>query len=89
VVESADAAALFREPRHPYTQALISAVPEPDPDNRRTRIVLSGEPPNPESPPSGCAFHPRCPQAMSRCKTEAPAAREIGAGPHLVNCHLY
>ncbi|MGH6932727.1 MAG: ABC transporter ATP-binding protein [Dongiaceae bacterium] len=90
VVEDADATALFGQARHPYTQALISAVLETDPDQRRQRIVLSGDPPSPESPPPGCPFHPRCPQAMARCKTDAPATRAIGAGTaHQVSCHLY
>ena len=87
IVESGPAKALCREPRHPYTQALISAVPVVDPDSKRKRIVLSGDVPSPINPPAGCPFHPRCPVAESRCRTEVPALREAGAGRQ-VACHL-
>ena len=87
VVESGPAAAVVRTPRHPYTQALISAVPEIDEQLQRPRIVLSGELPSPINPPSGCPFHPRCPVAEARCKDEAPALREIVPG-HWAACHL-
>jgi oligopeptide/dipeptide ABC transporter ATP-binding protein len=87
IVESADAAALFAASRHPYTQALISAVPEPDPDSRRQRMVLAGDLPNPEAPPPGCPFHPRCPRSMERCKSEPPVLRDIETN-HRVSCHL-
>ena len=91
IVETADTEALYRNPSHPYTRALISAVPLPDPTRRRERIVLKGDIPNPEHPPAGCRFHPRCPFIMERCRTEFPAARELGSPgrPHPVNCHLY
>ena len=91
IVENAPAEALFSGPAHPYTQALISAVPEPDPDARRARVVLEGEMPNPENPPSGCRFHPRCPKAMDLCRSAEPPEKDIGAGrrSHLVSCHLY
>jgi oligopeptide transport system ATP-binding protein len=87
IVESADAAELLHRPLHPYTQALISAVPVLDPDSRRKRIILSGEVPSPINPPSGCAFHPRCPWAEPRCKSIAPALREVRPG-HKAACHL-
>ena len=91
IVETSDTESLYGRPSHPYTEALISAVPQPDPEARRARIVLGGDIPNPESPPPGCPFHPRCPRAMDRCRTEAPAPRDIGpAGrPHQVACHLH
>jgi len=88
IVELAERDALFRQPRHPYTQALISAIPLPDPvaQRARRRIILAGEIPSPARPPSGCAFHTRCPMATARCRSEAPALlpREGGA---LVACH--
>ncbi|MSU21535.1 MAG: dipeptide ABC transporter ATP-binding protein [Pedosphaera sp.] len=87
VVELATAKAICRSPRHPYTQALISAVPVVDPDAKRSRIFLPGEVPSPIDPPSGCPFHPRCPIAEARCKTEAPPLRELAPG-HRVACHL-
>ncbi len=95
IVETGAAADLYAAPAHPYTQALISAIPEPDPDpdpNRpRQRIVLGGDVPNPEHPPTGCPFHPRCPKAMPVCAAEMPAAKNLGGEqrPHLVRCHLY
>ena len=91
VVETADTDDLYARPAHPYTQALISAIPQPEPERRRERIVLGGDVPNPEAPPPGCPFHPRCPKAMPRCRSEAPEPRDIGTPerPHLVSCHLY
>jgi oligopeptide/dipeptide ABC transporter ATP-binding protein len=91
IVDLADTADLYGQQSHPYTEALISAAPEPDPDRRRQRIVLSGDPPSPESPPPGCPFHPRCPKVMERCHSEVPAERDIGRNGrrHLVRCHLY
>ena len=86
MVELAPTDELFRAPRHPYTAALLSAVPEPDPRLRGKRIVLQGEVANPASPPSGCYFHPRCPYAIDVCRTEAPAWQEISRG-HFVGCH--
>ncbi len=88
IVEQADRDALFREAAHPYTKALLAAAPVHDPERRRARAFLPGELPSPFSPPSGCAFHPRCPQAMPRCREEAPELREIAPG-HLASCHLY
>ena len=87
IVELAGAKSLIREPQHPYTQALISAVPEVDPDSKRQRIVLPGDVPSPIHPPSGCPFHPRCPVAVDRCRTEPPPLREI-APAHFAACHL-
>jgi oligopeptide/dipeptide ABC transporter ATP-binding protein len=91
LVEMGDAATIYEEPAHPYTQALLSAIPQPDPERRRKRIVLAGDVPSPEHPPAGCPFHPRCPQAMERCRTEIPLERNLGtpAHPRLVRCHLY
>jgi oligopeptide transport system ATP-binding protein len=88
VVEMAEAKTLLRAPKHPYTQALISAVPEVDVDSRRRRIVLPGDVPSPIRPPSGCRFHPRCPVAeWPRCREESPALREVAPG-HWAACHL-
>ncbi|TAL06173.1 MAG: dipeptide ABC transporter ATP-binding protein [Verrucomicrobia bacterium] len=87
VVELAEAKEVIRAPKHPYTQALISAIPEIDPDTKRKRIVLPGDVPSPIDPPSGCPFHPRCPVAEARCKSEVPALREISSGHHAA-CHL-
>ncbi|MNU07658.1 dipeptide transporter ATP-binding subunit [compost metagenome] len=66
----------------------MSAVPVPNPGQKKQRIVLTGDVPNPETPPTGCAFHPRCPYAMDRCKSEAPELRTLDTG-HQVSCHLY
>ena len=86
MVELAETEALFSTPRHPYTAALLSAVPEPDPRLRSQRIVLQGEVANPAAPPSGCYFHPRCPYAVEACRTETPAWRELAPG-RFVSCH--
>src|SRR2546425_128021 len=86
IVELAETDALFSTPRHPYTAALLSAAPEPDPRTRPRRIVLQGEVANPASPPSGCYFHPRCPYAIEVCRTQTPAWQEISPG-HVVGCH--
>ena len=89
VVEIADRQALYEDPLHPYTRALLSAVPIPDPalEARREHTVLRGEVPSPLNPPSGCVFHPRCPRAEARCSAEVPALREIKAGHHGA-CHF-
>jgi oligopeptide transport system ATP-binding protein len=89
IVELADRNALYEEPLHPYTQALLSAVPIPDPkiEAKRKRMVVRGEVPSPLNPPSGCVFHPRCPIAVSRCSAEIPPLREIRPG-HWAACHL-
>jgi peptide/nickel transport system ATP-binding protein len=87
IVELAEARALIREPKHPYTQALISAVPVVDPVSKRRRIILPGDVPSPIHPPAGCPFHPRCPIAEARCRVEVPSLRELGPG-HWAACHL-
>ncbi|MFT4690296.1 MAG: ABC transporter ATP-binding protein [Verrucomicrobiia bacterium] len=87
VVEQGSAAEVVDSPKHPYTQALISAVPSFDADEQRTRIRLPGEVPSPIDPPAGCPFHPRCPAAVEQCKTAVPALRDLGEG-RLVACHL-
>jgi oligopeptide transport system ATP-binding protein len=87
IVEAGEARTTCRSPKHPYTQALISAVPVVDPDSKRRRIILSGDVPSPIHPPGGCPFHPRCPVAEPRCKTDVPALREIEPN-HWAACHL-
>ena len=86
MVELAETEALFSAPKHPYTAALLSAVPEPDPRTRSRRIVLQGEVANPAAPPSGCYFHPRCPYAIDVCRDQAPTWQEI-APARFVACH--
>lgn len=86
LVEIAETEELFTHPKHPYTQALLSAVPLPDPKNKTNRIVLEGEIPNPGNPPTGCHFHPRCQYCQERCKNDIPAMSEISEG-HFVSCH--
>jgi oligopeptide/dipeptide ABC transporter ATP-binding protein len=87
IVEMADRHALFASPQHPYTQALLSAVPVPDPGAKPQRVILQGEVPSPIKPPSGCHFHTRCPYAEERCRTETPLLRELRPG-HYAACHL-
>jgi len=87
IVELAPTRELFEHPLHPYTEALMSAVPRPDPKARRQRILLKGDVANPADPPSGCYFHPRCRYAGAECSTEAPQMREVEPG-HFVSCHL-
>ena len=87
IVESGPARSVVQNPLHPYTKALVSAVPQIDPQTRRQRIILPGEMPSPIHPPQGCPFHPRCPIAESRCRSEPPAWREI-APAHFASCHL-
>ena len=88
IVEYADKETLFRRPLHPYTEALLAAVPIPDPKIKRVKRVLQGDVPSPVNPPPGCAFHTRCPHAMARCREEAPKLVEISPG-NLVACHLH
>ncbi len=85
-VEQAATAELFARPKHPYTRALLGAVPVPDPENPGGRASVAGEVPSALSPPSGCAFHPRCPHAQPRCADEAPELREVDGS--LVRCHF-
>ena len=91
IVETAASEELFARPSHPYTEALISAVPQSEPARRSDRIVLKGEMPDPENPPPGCPFHPRCPKAMDLCSSATPNEINIGSEdrPHFVRCHLY
>lgn len=87
IVELADKNEIFDNPLHPYTKALMSAIPVPDPTRKRERIILSGDLPSPSNPPSGCKFRTRCPMACDKCAKEAPEYRDIGGG-HFVACHL-
>jgi oligopeptide/dipeptide ABC transporter ATP-binding protein len=86
IVETADAQALFAAPRHPYSRALLSAIPVPKPRAKRSRIVLQGEMPSALDPPSGCRFHTRCPYVIDRCRIEVPQLLTDGAG-HATACH--
>lgn len=87
LVELADRIELYRNPQHPYTQALLSAIPVPNPKLRRERIILAGDVPSPLNPPSGCRFHPRCPVAIEVCSQVEPPLIDLGGG-HLAACHL-
>jgi peptide/nickel transport system ATP-binding protein len=88
LVEIADKKSIYQEPLHPYTQALISAIPEPDPRKKKERIVLQGDVPSPVNPPSGCPFHTRCPVAKEECSIQKPSLKEVKPG-HKVACLLY
>ena len=88
VVEMGPRDTLYFDAKHPYTQALLSAAPSPEPGRRRRRIILKGDVPSPVSPPAGCRFHPRCPQAIARCAVEAPPLQPLGDG-RVVACHLH
>jgi len=88
IVELAEKRALFSAPKHPYTEALLSAVPLPDPAAKRERIILSGDVPSPIRPPAGCRFHTRCPHAFDRCRAEEPPLKAVAPG-HLAACHLH
>ncbi len=87
IVEVADRDAIFANPRHPYTRALISAAPLPDPRARREKLVIEGDVPSPQNPPPGCHFHTRCPFAVARCRVDSPALRTLKDG-RLAACHL-
>jgi oligopeptide/dipeptide ABC transporter ATP-binding protein len=88
IVEQSDCDTLFKRPAHPYTQALLSAIPIPNPRKKSQRIILEGDVPSPINPPSGCRFHTRCPAVFSRCKETLPQLTEVEPG-HYVACHLY
>ena len=88
LVETGETKDIFSNPLHPYTQALFSAIPMPDPNLKRNRIILEGSIPSPANPPKGCKFHTRCSKCMEKCKTEAPQPKDMGNG-HVVRCHLY
>jgi oligopeptide transport system ATP-binding protein len=88
MVELSNSETLYEKPLHPYTQALLSAVPVPDPDFKRETILLQGDIPSPSNPPSGCTFHTRCPHATEICKQKVPEFKEHQPG-HYVACHLY
>jgi oligopeptide/dipeptide ABC transporter ATP-binding protein len=87
IVELTDRRSLFRNPQHPYTEALLSAVPLPDPKAKKKRIILAGDVPSPITPPPGCRFHTRCPYAEERCREEEPLMKQVQPGHH-VACHL-
>lgn len=87
IVEMADKNEIFDNPMHPYTKALMSAIPVPDPTRKRERIILSGDLPSPANPPSGCKFRTRCPYAKDQCASQAPQYRDVGDG-HFVACHF-
>ena len=87
IVELAESTTLFLDPLHPYTEALLSAVPRTDPDQKSSRILLPGDVPSPANPPSGCKFHPRCRYAQAHCAAEEPTLNEIAPG-HFVSCHF-
>lgn len=91
LVEFASSEDLYRDAKHPYTRALMSAIPVPDVRRKSSRIVLGGDVPSPMNPPSGCPFHPRCPEAMAQCKDVVPKKINTGTAdkPHFVRCHLY
>jgi len=88
IVELAGKRQLFAAPRHPYTEALLSAVPVPDPASLRDRIILKGDVPSPINPPKGCRFNTRCPYVFDRCRSEEPLLRPVEGG-HLAACHLH
>jgi peptide/nickel transport system ATP-binding protein len=88
IVEVAEKRALFSAPKHPYTEALLSAVPLPDPTAKRERVILTGDVPSPIKPPPGCRFHTRCPHAFDRCRIDEPPLKAVGPG-HLAACHLH
>jgi oligopeptide transport system ATP-binding protein len=90
IAEVADAEELYSSPRHPYTKALLSAIPIPDPNYKKERIILTGDVPSPLNPPSGCYFHPRCPEARENCSTQFPELRDLkqlSSSPHRGACH--
>lgn len=88
IVEHGDSEALYKDPLHPYTRSLISAIPVPDPHHKAERQIISGDVPSPINPPSGCPFHPRCPYVMDECKHRVPELRDVGVPSQRVACHL-
>jgi len=88
IIEAAPYSSLYKDPKHPYTEALLSAIPIPDPLREKNRIVLKGDVPSPISPPSGCRFHTRCPKKMDICHSQEPEMRQFG-NDHMAACHLY
>jgi oligopeptide transport system ATP-binding protein len=88
IVETGSYGQLYTDPKHPYTQALLSAVPTTDTNARKERIILTGDVPSPIDPPSGCRFHPRCPKRMAVCDQTEPELKDVGDG-YYVACHLY
>jgi oligopeptide/dipeptide ABC transporter ATP-binding protein len=88
IVETGTYNDIYTDPKHPYTQALLSAVPVPDPDSSRNRIILGGDVPSPLNPPTGCNFHPRCPKCLEHCNQAEPVLVDVESG-HLVACCLY
>jgi len=88
IIETADYASLYKDPKHPYTKTLLSAIPVPDPLRKRNRIILEGDVPSPINPPTGCRFHTRCPDRMDICEREEPKMKGFGAN-HAAACHLY
>ena len=88
IVEESTYSDLYHNPKHPYTRALLSAIPVPDPRATRKRTILKGDVPSPRHPPSGCSFHPRCPERMDGCDHDEPVRKDLGDG-HYVACHLY
>lgn len=88
LVEMAETNELFESPLHPYTEALLSAIPEPDPTIKKQRIVLTGDVPSPINPPKGCHFHPRCPRKLDICSQEEPPLKTVGANGHMYKCFL-
>ena len=88
IVETADYASLYNDPKHPYTRTLLSAIPVPDPERKKERIILDGDVPSPINPPSGCRFHTRCPEKMDVCERVDPVMTEFAPG-HTAACHLY
>ena len=88
IVETADYQSLYKDPKHPYTRTLLSAIPVPDPLRKRNRIILEGDVPSPINPPGGCRFHTRCPDRMDICERQEPKMKKFGAN-HAAACHLY